>query len=108
MGCFWMVLDVSVWGMEPPEESLAGSECGVGHGLGSHIGAVGAGRICGSSKGRWNPDKTGISDQEAVWVGVALCWHISVTCRQYWNLLSIIALGQWCRGTKHFRLCVGT
>ena len=29
-------------------------------------GDVGAGRICGSLKGRWNPKKAGIRSQEAV------------------------------------------
>ena len=47
---------MSVSGVEPALESLAVIECGSGCGLMSGIGAVGAGRICGSSKGQWNPD----------------------------------------------------
>ena len=45
-------------------------ECVCSRVLVSGIGVVGAGRIWGSSKGRWNPDKTGIMSQAAVFNAV--------------------------------------
>ena len=93
-------------GVEPRLESLAVIECDFGRGLVSNIGVMGAWRICGNSKGRWNPGKTDIMSQEAVLNGVdfyhlqaviefiehhcavwmvsqdgnypSLCWHIRV------------------------------
>ena len=56
MSWFWKMRGVSFLGVKLHLESLALIKCDSGRGLVSDIGAVGAGRVCESFKGRWNPD----------------------------------------------------
>ena len=56
MDWYWKMGGVSFLGVVPRLKSFAVIKCGFGRGLVSRIDVVGAGRICGSLKGRWNPD----------------------------------------------------
>ena len=75
----WRVRGLLFGDVQPPLRSLAVIKCSFGHGLVIGMGAVQAVRICGSSKGRWNPYKTGIRSQKAVWIAVDICYLQAVT-----------------------------